>query len=366
MKESKEPDKIVKANPKHIEVVVKKIEEASKSLTTKFFDLGELLKEFRDGGYHLALGFKKFGEWIEKSGLDMSERAAYYLIKIIETGQQLKLPREKLENIKLSKLREIARLDVDKHEDKIRKLLKACTPDKDGEEMALDDVRENVQKILGGSEEIDVFVFMTIKVTKSTKEKVIDAAIEMCRAEYGDTVDTTTREAKEISIGRAIELICAEYLAGVHREEEASAELVPTEDQHATSSITGIELKSSDQVIADNVAKFADTRPLAEITDAERQTELPLSETLTTQCAEDDHADEASAEMDMAGKSIYPDRQGPVQETVFIPNLTSAKIMNNEERRDALEKVADKLFGLRYWDLTGEQQTQVINALDGE
>jgi hypothetical protein len=85
--------------------------------------------------------------------------------------------------------------------------------------MSLEDVRCNVQKVQEGKEEIDTFVYMTIKITKKCKEEVLDPAIEMARAEYGDTVDSEG-EPQEISPGRAIEMICADYIAGVHGEKE--------------------------------------------------------------------------------------------------------------------------------------------------
>jgi hypothetical protein len=237
-----EETKLVKATPKHIETVRQKIEEIRKNITGRFFDLGELLAEIRDGGYHLNWGFKNFGEWIDQSGLDMSERAAYYLIKIVETGKKLDIPREKLEQCKLSKLREIVSLDPKKHKAQIKELVKACIPDKNGEEMSLEDVRINVQKLKAGNEKIDTFVYMTIKVTSSCKES-IEEAIELCRAEHGDTIDSEGNPV-EISIGKAIELICADYLAGDHSEAEQGP--VPVEPEQKALPAAPIEVNAAE------------------------------------------------------------------------------------------------------------------------
>ena len=226
----KEATAIVTATPKHIESVRKKIAEIKKSMSGHFFELGDLLKETRDGGYHMTWGFANFGEWLDTSGLDMSERAAYYLIKIVELGAALNIPREKLEQVKISKLREIASLDFVKDAKKIRKLVDSCIPDKDGNEMSLEDVRQNVAKVKAGDDKLDVFVFMTIKVTKSCKEEVIDPAIEMARAEYGDTLKADG-EGGEITPCRAIEMILANYMAGDHGEREE--EPLPVEGQKA-------------------------------------------------------------------------------------------------------------------------------------
>ena len=216
---AKEADTLVTATPKHIESVRKKIEEIKKAISGSFFDLGDLLQEVRDGGFHMSWGYANFGEWLETSGLDMSERAAYYLIKVVQMGKTLNIPREKLEQVKISKLREIASLDVVKDAKKIKRLIDACVPDKEGREMSLADVKENVAKVKAGNEELDTFVFVTLKFTKSCKENVFDPAIEMARSEYGDTLKADG-ENGEITPGRAIEMILANYMAGDHGEEE--------------------------------------------------------------------------------------------------------------------------------------------------
>jgi len=303
-----EETKIVKATPKHIETVRQKIEEIRKNITDRFFDLGELLAEIRDGGYHLNWGFKNFGEWIDQSGLDMSERAAYYLIKIVETGKKLNIPREKLEQCKLSKLREIVSLDPKKHKAQIKELVKACIPDKNGEEMSLEDVRINVQKLKAGNEKIDTFVYMTIKVTSSCKES-IEEAIELCRAEHGDTVDSEGNPI-EISIGKAIELICADYLAGNHEPEQG----VPVEPEQKALPAAPIEV---------NVAEIEAT--LAQSVQSLEATPAPVSNEAPPQYA--DSAKEPTADIKWgtfqekleALKEELSDKPEPAPKPVVLP-----------------------------------------------
>ncbi len=259
-----EEDKIVKASPRHIESVRQKIEELRRGITGRFFELGELLAEIKNGGYHLNWGFKNFGEWIDQSGLDMSERAAYYLIKIIEVGKQLNIPRETLEQCKLSKLREIVSLDPKKHKAQIKELMNACVPDKNGEEMSLEDLRIQVQKIKAGNEKIDTFVYMTIKVTSSCKE-TIEEAIELCRAEHGDTVDSEGNPI-EISIGKAIELICADYLAGNHEPEQG----IPVEPEQKALPTAPIEVN-----VAEIEATLAQSVQSLEATPAPESNKAP-------------------------------------------------------------------------------------------
>jgi len=230
--EAVEPDAIVKAPPKRIKEVVDAIDDIRKSVAKDFLKLADLLIEFTEGGYHLSQGYSKFGEWLAVSGLDLSERAAYYLMQISKMGKVLGIPRRELEKMKLSKLREISRIDFDKPSEqrKILKLLEKITPDKDGNEMSLDDVRESVAKIIGGGEDtddIDVMVYITIRIPKSVKENTIEPALEAAKSAYGDTINKEG-EPIEISPGKAFECICADYLAGIRTEPE---EKIPVEGE---------------------------------------------------------------------------------------------------------------------------------------
>jgi hypothetical protein len=213
------PDALA-TSAERIESVRIKIEEIKKGIAGGFLDLGELLVEIRDGSYHLAWGFPKFGNWLEKSGLDMSERAAYYLMKIVSVGRELGIPRETLQEVKLSKLKEIISLDVKKHGEQIKQLIESCRPSADRPEPTLDEVRINVQKVKGG-EEIDIYIYKTLKVTQAAWDNTIVPAIEAARKEFGDSVDDEGNPV-EISIGHAIELICADHLADVDQIVEAA------------------------------------------------------------------------------------------------------------------------------------------------
>jgi hypothetical protein len=247
---------IVTATPKHIEAVRKKIEEIRKSISGRFFDLGELLKEIRDGGFHMTWGFANFGEWLGSSGLDLKERSAYYLIKIIEMGKELEIPREQLEGVKISKLREISTLDPKTEGDQIKRLIQACTPNAEGEEeMSLDEVRESVAKVKAGDDKIATYVFMTIKVTKTVKEEVIDPAIEIARAIHGDTINSDS-EPQEISPARAIELICADFLANADpsQEKEPEPEL-PVERPALPHYVLDAEFVELEKKMTDNLVK---------------------------------------------------------------------------------------------------------------
>ena len=79
----KEPDAIIKATPQHVEAVRQKVEEIRRGIAGRFIELGTLLGEIKDGGFHVIWGHANFGLWLKSSGLDLGESAAYYLIKIV-------------------------------------------------------------------------------------------------------------------------------------------------------------------------------------------------------------------------------------------------------------------------------------------
>jgi hypothetical protein len=193
-------------------------------LFDKMFDLAELLKESKDGAFHLHWGFSRFEDWVEKgSGLDISARTAFYLINIVEKARELGISRDKYTGVKISKLKAIFSLDAKKHGEEIRLLLETA------DSKSLEEIQSEVWKIKtdGKGEE---FAYITIKVPKSVKEDVVDLAFEEVRRIYGDIVDEETGEVKEATPGKCLELICVEFIQDAHRKEvKRSAEMIPQE-----------------------------------------------------------------------------------------------------------------------------------------
>jgi hypothetical protein len=200
--------------------VLAKIQNIKSRMLDGMLDLGELLFEARANSYHLNWGFTSFGEWVEQgSGLDMKERSAYYLISITEKSRQLGITREYLRESKLTKLREIFTLDADTHGETIKKLVA------DSATLTLEAVRDVVTTIKLG-EGLDPVIHRTFSFGKSAYEATIKPAIERMTMEYGDTIDAHTHEVMDITPGKALEMICADYLAG---PDPMLAEEIPVE-----------------------------------------------------------------------------------------------------------------------------------------
>jgi len=193
--------------------VLNEIEVIKKNVVENVFRLGELLSEIRNSAIYQYWGFDNFGKWVEKSGLDMSERQAFYLIRIIENAKTLGIDSNNLKKVKLSKLKEIFTLDPAKDAKEIEFLIEK------GKTESLDAIREQVQAIQNGPGE-DTYTYLNLKISKKAKQEIIDPAIEIARREYGSTVNLETGDPVDISLGRAIELICADYKADPNHQEQ--------------------------------------------------------------------------------------------------------------------------------------------------
>jgi uncharacterized protein with ParB-like and HNH nuclease domain len=181
------------------------IRELRVNLVDNFLHLGELLSEAKENNYAEALGYDNFAHWLEESGVDMSERQAYYLIKIINNARGLGISREELAGAKMSKLKEIFTLDPETQGDKIKQLVA------DSGSLKLDDIRERVHQArhADGQERL---TWRNFKVSESQAE-TIDAAVERAKRELGTIIEHDTGEVIEPTDGRALEMMAADFLA---------------------------------------------------------------------------------------------------------------------------------------------------------
>lgn len=187
------------------EEVRQKIEQIKTNMVSGALDLGELLSEVRAYNYYSSWGYESFGGWLGSSGLDMSERTAYYLIKIIDNSRALGIGRSELEQVKMSKLKEIFTLDPATSGQEIKALVAQ------GDNATLEEIKATVDKVKSGDENWERPVWLNFKLLESQKE-VVKEAIERVKREAGSTVNDYG-EVVDISDGAALELMAANYLA---------------------------------------------------------------------------------------------------------------------------------------------------------
>jgi hypothetical protein len=185
-------------------VVLEQILAIKSTLMKRALELGRLLKEARDNQYNLTWGFARFGDWVEEaSGLDMSARYAYDLIKLIEQSGRLGIPDEVLERGKISKLKTIFTLkDGEMTDDEIRALVL------EAETSTLKKITAKVNE----AKELE-WEHRTYKFDKTAYDEVVLPAINKVIRIHGDTLSEEGGTV-DISDSKAIELIAAEYNAG--------------------------------------------------------------------------------------------------------------------------------------------------------
>ena len=187
--------------------VLSQLQGLKSNLVANLLCMGDLLLEVKQNSYHIISGYSDFQAWLDDSKLDMKISQAYYLMRIVSKTNFLDIPRSELEACNISALKEIASLDVDRQADEIRELVEYA------KDHTIKETQSKVDaiKVANGQE---LYTLKGFRVPNSVLEDVIEPAIEQVRMQYGQTIDSETGEYIEISDGKALELICGDFLAG--------------------------------------------------------------------------------------------------------------------------------------------------------
>lgn len=169
--------------------------KASSNAEDAIFDICDLLREAHEHQYHINLGYTRFDEWINDSPFDMSPRQALYLVTISNKAEYLNVSRDTMKAVKISKLKEIFSLNESEFSNEINALLEKAPS------MSFEDVKAEVKALKQGSSLQEPMEFITIKIPASAKQ-LISQALQKANSESG----------KELSLGTALEYICAEYV----------------------------------------------------------------------------------------------------------------------------------------------------------
>jgi hypothetical protein len=180
-------------------------------INNNFFELCDLLSEAHAGAYHTLYGFSQFGDWIEQgSGLDLSARQGFYYVQIAKKARQLGLTREDLLKSGISKLKKIFSLDPLEFGDEIKQLLAA------GETESLSVIEAKVQAL---RKQAGKPSYKTLHIRiEADVEPIVDEAFELARRNYGSIVQDG--EIDDVSDGKCLELISAEYIQDPNNHEE--------------------------------------------------------------------------------------------------------------------------------------------------
>src|SRR6266704_4712690 len=203
-----------KLNRRRAEFVLAKIDQIlaweqnmNRERDTKFIELGRRLCEVRAGQYWRLENLKSFDEYLERR-FPQSRRKAYYLMSIHEhLPRQLRHDLKQVGWSKALELVKVARRDP-QHFDCATWLHKARS-------MPKEEFKDEVEKFLTGESEASDLIYF--KLYKS-QIPIIEQALETAALMLGS----------DRSRGYCLEMICADFLAGVSLEAGNQDALLPS------------------------------------------------------------------------------------------------------------------------------------------
>lgn len=202
------------------------------------WELGVLLAEATEKNYFSEWGYENRRSFVEEN-LDIKDRQAWNLIRIVTISEKLGYTRDQIEPIGTSKNREIFSLEPDN---------KWVNPDTGFAEPVVDHMHRlielapslsyeailaEVRKLKGLVGENDL-TFVNFQVTRLVKENVVLPGLSAFRSFMGSKGIVGPDGSKEYSDGFVLEHICAEILSGAPVEsdeiqDETTSE-IPTEE----------------------------------------------------------------------------------------------------------------------------------------
>jgi hypothetical protein len=185
-------------------------------VNTSTFDLAELLHEAKSQQYYIAWGHDTFGQYAKS--LDLKVSKSYYLVRIVENMQAAGLTREQYEPLGIAKLRVISKVDLIEDgkpvmyndlpmTDYIYELVRTMAKD-----MSLEDVTQVIEQLQGKTGD-DTMVWLNISMKKAARDNVVLPAIEVAKLHLGTSGVDADGKAKDASDGRAVEVICADFMS---------------------------------------------------------------------------------------------------------------------------------------------------------
>lgn len=195
--------------------VRKSLEKLIQSVNKSTFDIGELLFKIKKTGFYNGWGFNTFQEYVDT--LDIKARKAQYLVRIVDTMEQVGVPREQYEPLGVAKLREISSLDPTATYKNPQ--TGEETPMKDfitgfidkGADMPLEEVKQHVRTLKGLTGENEL-VWLNFCLKKAAVDETVRPALELAKANIGSVGKDAEGNSVDASDGRALEAIAVEFL----------------------------------------------------------------------------------------------------------------------------------------------------------
>lgn len=151
-----------------------------------------------------------FGEYAKGLALKISK--SYYLVRIIDNMLISGVPKDIYEPVGIAKLRVISKLDpLAEFEGKpMTQFIKGLV--ETAADVEMDTLKEAVAHLQGQTGD-EARVWLNVSCGKSQRDNVILPAIELAKKLLGTVATNAEGEPQDASDGRALEMICAAFLA---------------------------------------------------------------------------------------------------------------------------------------------------------
>jgi hypothetical protein len=202
--------------------VRRRVNKLIKASNVNTFDLAELLYEVKTKGYFSAWGFDSYSTYAKS--LEIKYSKAYYLVQIVARMTAAGVSRAEYEQVGLAKLRVIATLDPETEFEGTPVVLLIAELARKAGQMSEEEVRAEVDRIKGKTGEQEM-VWLNIHILKTAREDIAKPALALAKKHMAQTEDDDGN-VLEASDGRALEMICANWLADVNFNND-----LPVEEQ---------------------------------------------------------------------------------------------------------------------------------------
>lgn len=233
-------------------LVRRQINKLISTANSSTFDLAELLFEAKTKNFYAGWGFESFSRYAKS--LEIKYTKSYYLVRVVENMKAAGLERPQYEPVGLGKLRVISRLKPDTEYNGVPVSLLIRELTLKAIDMSLEEVQFEVDTIMGLTAD-ESLVWLNIRCKKSAREDVIKPALALAKKHLGtkpaDGVEGEEGQQKDESDGRALEMICANFLADPNWAIEEVAAPQPTTDNGTPETVEVPAEKSAEATSTD-------------------------------------------------------------------------------------------------------------------
>ena len=151
------------------------IERLKTAIFDNYYDLGQTLREVREGVYYKELGYESMNEYADQKH-GFRYRKAAYLIAIVENCEAAGIEKEDVRGIEWSKMKELPELTEENRAGWLKK----------ASDLSVDELKAEVKKS-NGEEPREEKIFMGFSFDVAQKE-VVDRAFELATLMTGSDV----------------------------------------------------------------------------------------------------------------------------------------------------------------------------------